>query len=62
MLLAPARDLTDVDWELVEAARSTIDASTDAGPGEDGAHTMGAAVRSVLITDLIPLALGAVPG
>jgi cytidine deaminase len=32
--------------ELVEAARRTIDAATDAGPNEDGVHTMGAAVRA----------------
>ena len=38
--------LTDEDHALVEAARSTIDAVTDAGPGEDGVHTMGAAVRA----------------
>lgn len=31
---------------MVDLARSTIDANTDAGPDEDGAHTMGAAVRS----------------
>ncbi len=29
-----------------ELARSTIDANTDAGPDEDGVHTMGAAVRA----------------
>lgn len=39
-----ARELTDEEWQLVEVARSTIDASTDAGPDEDGVHTMGAAV------------------
>lgn len=38
--------LTDQDLELVELARSVIDANTDAGPDEDGAHTMGAAVRA----------------
>lgn len=42
-----ARELTTTEWELVELARATIDASTDAGPDQDGAHTMGAAVRSV---------------
>jgi cytidine deaminase len=36
---------TAEDLELVELARETIDANTDAGPDEDGAHTMGAAVR-----------------
>jgi cytidine deaminase len=40
-----ARDLTDDEWQLVELARSTIDANTDAGPEQDGVHTMGAAVR-----------------
>ncbi|WP_198416850.1 MULTISPECIES: cytidine deaminase family protein [Cryobacterium] len=34
------------DRELIELARATIDANTDAGPDEDGAHTMGAAVRA----------------
>jgi cytidine deaminase len=38
--------LTDEDQALVEAARRTIDAVTDAGPDEDGVHTMGAAVRA----------------
>jgi cytidine deaminase len=41
-----AAALTDEDHALVEAARSTIDAVTDAGPDEDGVHTMGAAVRA----------------
>lgn len=41
-----ARELTDDDWQLVELARVTIDANTDAGPGQDGVHTMGAAVRA----------------
>ncbi|EON24097.1 CMP/dCMP deaminase [Nocardioides sp. CF8] len=41
-----ARDLTDDERELVELARETIDANTDAGPEEDGVHTMGAAVRA----------------
>ena len=45
VLPSSARELTDDEWELVELARSTIDANTDAGPNEDGAHTMGAAVR-----------------
>lgn len=36
---------TAEDVELVELAREAIDANTDAGPDEDGAHTMGAAVR-----------------
>ncbi len=37
---------TASDRELIEAARDAIDANTDAGPDEDGVHTMGAAVRS----------------
>ena len=41
-----ARELADEERELVELARETIDAATDAGPGEDGIHTMGAAVRA----------------
>jgi len=41
-LEAPSAD----DLELIELARTTIDANTDAGPDEDGAHTMGAAVRA----------------
>ncbi len=47
MALPPsARDLTDDERELVELARNTIDANTDAQPDEDGVHTMGAAVRA----------------
>jgi cytidine deaminase len=45
-VVASARPLTADEDELVELARRTIDASTDAGPGEDGVHTMGAAVRA----------------
>ena len=41
-----ARPLTAEEGDLVELARRTIDATTDAGPGEDGVPTMGAAVRS----------------
>lgn len=41
-----ARELTDGERDLVELARRTIDATTDAGPDEDGVHTMGAAVRA----------------
>ncbi|WP_010204136.1 cytidine deaminase family protein [Salinibacterium sp. PAMC 21357] len=41
-----ARPLDEVENSLVELARQTIDATTDAGPGEDGIHTMGAAVRA----------------
>lgn len=46
MGLPSARELTNEDWQLVELARSTIDANTDAGPDQDGVHTMGAAVRA----------------
>ncbi|PPG34373.1 cytidine deaminase [Pseudoclavibacter sp. RFBG4] len=45
--LASARPVSEGEIELVEAARSTIDATTDAGPDEDGIHTVGAAVRAV---------------
>ncbi len=38
--------LTQDEENLVVAARNTIDASTDAGPDQDGVHTMGAAVRA----------------
>lgn len=41
-----ARPLDAADLELVEAAREVIDRTTDAAPGEDGVHTMGAAVRT----------------
>ncbi len=37
-------ELNDAEQELVELARRTIDASTDAVPGGDGLHTMGSAV------------------
>jgi cytidine deaminase len=40
-------NLTLEDQELVNAARSAIDANTDAMPDADGVHTMGAAVRTV---------------
>lgn len=43
---ASARPLTSDETELVELARRTIDAVTDAGPDMDGIHTMGAAVRA----------------
>jgi hypothetical protein len=36
-------DLTPDDHELIEYARAIVDDNTD---GEDGAHTMGAAVRT----------------
>jgi cytidine deaminase len=38
----PGRDLTPDDLELIEFARQIVDANTD---GENGVHTMGAAVR-----------------
>lgn len=38
----PSRELTPEDIELIEFAREIVDANTD---GEDGIHTMGAAVR-----------------
>ena len=41
-----ARPRDQEELALVELARRTIDAATDAGPGEDGVHTMGAAVRA----------------
>ncbi|MCQ1986800.1 cytidine deaminase [Arthrobacter sp. zg-Y844] len=41
-----ALPLTPADRALVDLARCTIDAATDAGPDEDGIHTMGAAVRT----------------
>jgi hypothetical protein len=37
----PSRALTAADHELIEFARTIVDASTD---GEYGVHTMGAAV------------------
>ena len=40
----PTEELTRDDLQLIEFARSIIDANTDA---EDGVHTMGAAVRGV---------------
>lgn len=47
MTLPPStRELTDEERDLVRLARETIDAHTDAGPDEDGVHTMGAAVRA----------------
>ncbi len=47
MYLPPsARPLDGDEVELVDLARRTIDAHTDAGPDEDGIHTMGAAVMA----------------
>ena len=43
---ASLRPLDEDDLALIETARAVIDAATDAGPGEDGIHTMGAAVRA----------------
>jgi len=37
-------ELTDAEQQLVELARVTIEAATDAQQGGDGAHTMGSAV------------------
>ncbi|MFI8567557.1 hypothetical protein ACIGGF_13460 [Rhodococcus sp. NPDC078407] len=45
MFFTSALTVTDEDRSLVELARHTIDSTTDAAPGEDGVHTMGAAVR-----------------
>ncbi len=45
-LPSSARSLSEPELDLVEEARETINATTDAGPGEDGIHTMGAAVRT----------------
>lgn len=42
-----ALPLSALEQSLVDLARDTIDAATDAGPDEDGVHTMGAAVRAV---------------
>lgn len=39
-----ARTLNAEERELVDLARRTIDANTDAGPDEEGIHTTGAAV------------------
>jgi cytidine deaminase len=39
----PSQELTADDLELIEFARQIVDANTD---GEDGVHTMGAAVRA----------------
>lgn len=44
--LPSARPVDEIERELIDVARRTIDATTDAGPDEDGLHTMGAAVRS----------------
>ena len=38
--------LPALEQALIDLARTTIDATTDAGPDEDGIHTMGAAVRT----------------
>jgi cytidine deaminase len=45
--IAPsAEPLTEDEEALVAAAKDAIDACTDAGPDEDGVHTVGAAVRA----------------
>lgn len=41
-----ARPLSPEELELVERAGQTVDANTDAGPDENGVHTVGAAVRA----------------
>ncbi len=41
-----ARPLDAAEVALIEIAKRVIDEATDAGPGEDGVYTMGAAVRS----------------
>jgi cytidine deaminase len=41
-MIVPNQELTLEDEELIEFARQIVDANTD---GEDGVHTMGAAVR-----------------
>lgn len=41
-----AREVDADEIDLIELARRTIDAATDAEPDEDGVHTMGAAVRA----------------
>jgi len=43
---ASARALDEDELALVDLARRTIDEHTDAGPGEDGIHTVGAAVMA----------------
>ncbi|MGN5733785.1 cytidine deaminase family protein [Arthrobacter psychrochitiniphilus] len=45
-LPASALPLSEIEQSLIGLARETINATTDAGPGEDGVHTMGAAVRA----------------
>lgn len=45
-LPASAAVVSDLELALIEVARSTSDAATDAGPDEGGVHTMGAAVRA----------------
>lgn len=46
MAFPSARELDDADLELVALATRTIDANTDASsPGDNGIHTVGAAVR-----------------
>ena len=43
-MTVPSLALTADDLELIELARQIVDANTD---GDDGVHTMGAAVRGV---------------
>ncbi len=42
--ISSARELAANELDLINLAREVIDANTDAGPDEDGVHTMGAAV------------------
>ena len=46
---------TAQDVELVELARLAVDGNTDAGPDENGAHTMGAVVREADGRMFVPL-------
>lgn len=43
----PTHELTPDELALIDLARDCIDATTDAGPDDDGVHTVGAAVRAV---------------
>lgn len=45
MMLPSSREFTADELDLIKLAPKVIDANTDAGPDEDGVHTMGAAVR-----------------
>lgn len=45
--------LTNAERSLIDLARVTIDAATDAGPNEDGVHTIGAAVGARELTHIV---------